>query len=314
MKEPCPAQNRGLYAVLEGRLQHFFVKCQSQSDVYICMDHSLPLDLYCGSCKETLCVNCYLSKHRDHNTKPIGYGRDEAVQLIETIKSIGHDNIPNYARLHQVASDVFKSAEVDEKSIIRQIDAQERKIHALISSLFSKAKLSYRGSIRVKSKTAEEAIAFCQKSMSKEIGDDFQELNDFELACLVKDLYPGLIRWQGDAVSIDERVELLTGHKYQGAFDLRINDTAIFNVILQIFDHVRLEPQLGGKFIPHGFMFEKYYSDANCSDNHEEEEANNMDKVLSAQPKGILATMPSVFLDYSVESIYHYILRSLKCK
>ena len=298
MMEPCPAQNRGLYAVLEGRLQHFFVKCQSQSDVYICMDHSLPLDLYCGSCKKALCVNCYLSKHRDHDTKPIGYGRDEAVQLIETIKSIGHDNIPNYARLHQVASDVFKSAEVDEKSIIKQIDAQERKIHALISSLFSEAKLFYRGSIRVKSKTAEEAIACCEKSMSKGIGDNVDELNDVELACLVRELQFELTRSEWDAYSIQLRVMQLRVH--ERAVELHIDETAIFNAILGIFDHVRLTPQLGGKFMPRGFNFEECYSDRNCSDNHREKEANDVDKLPSVQPRGMLVTIGSNFVEYSV--------------
>ena len=300
MKELCPAQNKGLYAVLEGRLQHFFVKCQSQSDVYICMDHSLPLDLYCGSCKEALCVNCYLSKHRDHDIRLIKYGRDEAVQLIESIKSVENDNIPNYAYLHQIASDVFKSAEVDEKSIIIQIDAQERKIHALISSLFSEAKLFYRGSIRVKSKAAEETITFCEKSMSKGIGHNGDELNDFELACLVKELFIGLTRSENDALSIQDRVMWLRVHEYQRAVELCIDETAIFNAILGIFDHVRLEPQLGGKFIPRGFNFEEYYLDRNCSDNHREKEANDVDKLPSVQPRGMLVTIGFNFVEYSV--------------
>ena len=265
-------------------MKHFFVKIQQEQDVYICKDHSLALDLFCSKCCDPICTNCYLSKHRDHKTRPIKYGRDDAMHLIDVIQSTEHLNVLSYDQLHQEAIRMLECAKADDQRISELIEAQERKVLALISSLFTKARLVYSRNVAVKVKAAEEAISFCIKSMNKEEGYDFDKLNDFELASLMNDFISGMDRRQCESASIQEKTRFLEQYKFQRAFELCINENAIFRAILGIFDHFELEPQLCRTSIPCGFHFEDYSSGV-YSDNTAEEEISDMDNKLSIRPR-----------------------------
>ena len=270
----CSIQNAGLSGFMQGSaVTHVFVtiNTQFQEDDCDCVEHSLPLDLFCSDCNLAVCMNCFLRDHNLHQCKLVKYARQDALAVVEMIKAIRVDIAEKSAHLHQVANNVSKCALENEQRIHAKLEECERRIHGLITSLFKKAKSFYSYKSGIRRSTAEEAMGSCDSPKSKHTTYNFNDSTDFDLACLMKDLLTVKNKAHEEATNIGEKIKAMRQPKFQTDMDLFINEEHIFTSLLGIFEDFKLGSKYPVVFVPRNFTFDDYlegkYSDDSTHQN-----------------------------------------------
>ena len=256
---PCLVQDFGLNGFMqESIMRHVFVIIPLQEDEYDCIEHSLPLDLFCSDCRQAICINCFLLNHSHHQCWLIKYARKEALTLVDKIKILRLKNADGYDDLHQIACNVSKSAIDDEQRIHDKLEDVERRVHGLVSSLFKKAESFYSRKCGIRKSTSEEAMRFCDSPKSIYTNYDFKDRTDFELACLVEDLLNVKNKAQEEANTIAKKIRAMKLHMFQKSTDVFINERYIFYSLLKIFIDDDLGQMHPDVFRPQDFTFAEY--------------------------------------------------------
>jgi len=240
----------------ESIMRHVFVTIPLQEDDCDCMEHSLPLDLFCSDCKQATCMNCFLLTHNHHHCKLIKHARKEALDLVETIKDLRSKNTDGYDYLHQIACNVSKSAVDDEQRIHAKLEAVEMRIHGLVSYLFKNANSFYSSKSCIRKSASEDAMSFCDSPKSIYTNCDFKGMTDFELACLVEDLLNVKNKTQEEANII--RGKIMRLHMLQKSTDFILNESHLFNSLLKIFEDVGIVSKRSDVFVPLNISFSEY--------------------------------------------------------
>ena len=284
-RELCTIENDDFADFTQnGVMRHKFVSITTLSeDDCDCAEHSLPLDLFCGDCKVAICIDCFLLSHGDHQTKLVKHVREEALTLVEKIKSIRKSNTERHHDLHQVACNESKDALEDKQRIHARIEDSERRVHKLVSTLFKKARslCSCKSDIRVT--TAEETMSFCDSSSLTCSDHDFNDKTDFELACLMSDLQVAENRVQTEATNIERKLQSVERTKSENSIELHINEEPIFNCILSIFKHFYYGEENLAKDLAQCSSLEEF-SEGKCSNKTEAQKVRSApDSALGIQ-------------------------------
>ena len=289
MGESCSIQNAGLSGFMQGSgVTHVFVTINKslQEDDCDCVEHSLPLDLFCSDCKLAICMNCFLQNHNNHQCKLIRYAREEALDLVKLITSIRVRTTEESAHLQQIAHSVSKSAMENEQRIHTKLKESERRIHGLITSLFKKAKSFYGYKSGIRRSTAEEKLGFCDSPKPIYTTYNFNERTDFELACLVKDLLNVKKGAQEEANYIGEQIKAMRQPKFQTDMDLFIDEEHIFTTLLGIFEDFKLGSKHPVVFVPRNFTFNDYLKGEYVGEFADQDASSAHDSAM-VMPKGM---------------------------
>ena len=254
----CKVEDNGVSCFMNCIMKHVFINIQSQEDIYLCKDHSVPLDFFCTDCKEVICITCFLIGHNRHKARPIHFARREALEFIDTIQSIKCDAASKCAQLHQDAAAIMTSVEVNEQGLHDQLEDQEKKVHGLISSLFKDAKSYYCNNIGRMKGIAKEILSFNDKSVINESIYDFSSMNDIELACLMTELTTVMEKRREEALDIEGKIKMLRKLKSPNILRVWVDEASIFKTIIGIVDQFHLKSKPSLKFSPHDFNFQDY--------------------------------------------------------
>ena len=262
--QPCSVRNTDLAELMQGVvMRHGFTSITTPlEDHRDCAEHSLPLNLFCSDCKQIICIDCFLLIHNHHKTKLVKHGREEALALIEKIRSVRERNAERYRDLHQAAKYESTDALEDEQ----RIEDSERRIHGLISSLFKKARSLYSSKSDMQRTALEEATGFCDSSSLSCKEYDFNNKTDFELVCLMSDLELAENRVQEEATIIESRFQSIGRSKSEHNMKLHINEEPIFYCILSVLNHIHFGQENLVNDLAYSFSFEDFskgkYSDS----------------------------------------------------
>ena len=257
MGKLCTVQNDEVVSFTKCEMKHFFVKLQKEEDEAICKEHSLSLEFYCTICKDVICMDCFLLSHKQHETKTMKHAKNEALDLVDSIESIRIGNASKYDEIHQRALQVQKQLEESERDVIKQIEEIEPKILGLIASIFKNAKQSYRGLFGESKVKMQEKLNSCEKSVKcNELSQKLRQLGDFQLACMLKELFTAKDGNEEDIVSMVEMMQTL--HKKHDAPMLVVDEEAIFNSVIDLFQRINLHPPKYGESLSNQFTFDGY--------------------------------------------------------
>ena len=262
--QPCSVRNTDLGELIQGVvMRHVFISITTPlEDYHDCAEHSLPLNLFCSDCKQIICIDCFLLIHNHHKTKLVKHGREEALTLIEKIRSVRESNVERYRDLHQAAKYESTDALEDEQ----RIEDSERRIHGLISSLFKKARSLYSSKSDMLRIALEEATSFCDSSSLTCTDYDFNDKTDFELVCLMSDLELAENRSQEEATMIESRLQSIGRTKSEYNTKFHINEEPIFYCILSVLNHIHFGQENLVNDLAYSFSFEDFskgkYSDS----------------------------------------------------
>ena len=257
MEKHCILQNDEVVSFTKRKMKHFIVKLQKEGDRAICKEHSLSLEFYCTICKEVICMDCFLLSHKQHETKTIKHGRNEALELVNMIESIRKENALGYDLIYEQALQMKKSLEESEQDSIRQMKDTEMKIYALISSIFNRTKLYYEHVLRNTKIMVQETLNHSKKSNnSNTLSNKLSEIGDVQLASMLEELAKARERAEKETGMMKEFVKTL--HETRDAPVVNDNEEAIFNSIIDLFKHITLDPPQNERSISDDFTFESY--------------------------------------------------------
>ena len=257
MEKPCPLQNDNVVSFTKCKMKHFFVKLQKEEDEVFCKNHSLSLEFYCTICKEIICMDCFILLHKQHETKTIKYARGQALDLVDTIKSIRDENASGYGQIHQRVLQKQKNLEDSKRDIIEQTEKIEKKIHGLISSVFQKTKLYYESFFGETNEFLQGKLKLCEKSIKlKGLSPKLSEIGDLQLACMLEELALAKEEGEKETVNIEEVVQTL---RYTNdAPIMAADEQAIFDSVMGLFKHIKLNPSEDDRSLLNEFTFGSY--------------------------------------------------------
>ena len=274
----CAIQDGDVTEFLQCNIKHEFIKAPLQDD-WECIDHSIPLNLFCMYCKKVICIDCFLENHTGHLTKLVKYAREEALILVETIETLQSITLTEHIDLHQTASAESNRAMHERQRVYKQLKKDERKIHGLISALFKSYRLHCKSIAKQKKRTADEVLEFCENSMMKLARHDFKTKTDMELAFMVKDFDIAKKKAEAMANTVRAGMQKLKLPTFQKSTELSVNEEAIFSSILSIFDHFQLGQYSLSEFAPRDYTFENYVKGeyAECGENRHTDDVSEDD-------------------------------------
>ena len=200
-------------------------------------------------------MDCFLTAHRDHLTRPVSYARFEANDVADNLRSARNENKARGGHLQQQAMEMLKILRVDEERINYKLEKEEMKITGLISSIFKSAKSHYTGFARRYRRLIQDSMHCMENQNNNQEFVVYNEnkMTDLELACLVNDLIVVMKEEEKVKENLEESAQLLEGCRFQRNLELCVNEEAKFNAILDIFEHFQIVTGIDGKCTTNDF-------------------------------------------------------------
>ena len=291
----CTVQNDEVVSFTRCEMKHFFVKLPKEEEEALCKDHSLSLEFYCTICKDVICMDCFLLSHKQHETKTIKYGKNEALELANIIKSIRKENASGYDVIYELALQIKRHLVECGRDIINQMEDTEMKIHALISSIFNKTKLHCEQVLGNTEIMMQETMNQCKESNnSNEVSHKLSGIGDLQLASMLDELAKARQKAENETGMTEEVVKTML--ETHNAPMVLANEEAIFNSIIDLFKHITFDPPQYERSISDDFTFEGYMNDEYVVKMAQEEGNDNASSSVEEE-NGMLLPFP-VFLSY----------------